>query len=190
MKRNLQNKKKIKGRKLNVPAKANAPVSITHPHHLKLALQQQRLKCKQLEGELTKMKSAIQKSGLVLQSEFSQDIQSIMTGNKEKLTPFMKLFWQQQQEAFTKSPNGIRYHPMIIRFCLSLAAKSASEDEELRNSKVLTLPSRRTLCDYRNVITPSVGFNPALVQELCQTARSLTGVQRFVVLAFDKTSAI
>ena len=131
------------------------------------------------------MKNAIQKSGLVLQSEFSQDIQSIMTGNKEKLTPFMKLFWQQQQEAFTKNPNGIRYHPMIIRFCLSLAAKSASVYEELRNSKVLTLPSR-TLRDYRNVITPSVGFNPALVQELRQTAKSLTRVQRFVVLAFDE----
>ena len=75
---------------------------------------------------------------------------------------------------------------MIIRFCLSLAAKSASAYEELRNSKVLTLPSRRTLRDYRNVITPSVGFNPALVQELCQTTKSLTGVQRFVVLAFDE----
>ena len=98
------------------------------------------------------MRNAIQNSGVVLQSEFSQDLQSIMTGNKEKLTPFMKLFWQQQQEAFTKSPNGVRYHLMIIRFCLSLAAKSASTYEELRNSKVLTLPSRRTLRDYRNVI--------------------------------------
>ncbi len=109
-----------------------------------------------------------------------------MTGNKEKLIPFMKLFWQQQQEAFSKSPNGIRYYPMIIRFCLSLVAKSASAYNELRNSKVLTLPSRRTLHDYRNVITPSVGFNPALIQELCQTTKSLTGVQRFIVLALDE----
>ena len=182
----LTKQKTIKSRKLNVAAKANAPVSTTHPHRLKLALQQQRLKCTQLEGELTKMRQAIQKSGVVLQSEFSQDVRYLMSGNKEKLTPFMKLFWQQQQEAFTKSPNAIRYHPMIIRFCLSLAAKSASAYEELRNSKVLTLPSRRTLRDYRNVIAPSIGFNPALVQELCQTTKSLTGIQRFVVLAFDE----
>ena len=44
----------------------------------------------------------------------------------------------------------------------------------------------RTLRDYRNVITPSVGFNPAVIQELCQITKSLSGVQRFVVLAFDE----
>ena len=178
--------KTIKNRKLNVPAKANAPVCTTHPNRLKLALQQQRLKCAKLEGELSKMRQAIHNSGVALHPEFFQDVRSIMSGNKEKLTPFMKLFWQQQQEAFTKSPNGIRYHPMIIRLCLSLAAKSASVYEELRNSKVLTLPSMRTLRDYRNVITPSVGFNPAVIQELCQITKSLSGVQRFVVLAFDE----
>ena len=37
-----------------------------------------------------------------------------------------------------------RHHPMIIRFCLSLASKSASPYDELRPSNVLTLPSRRT----------------------------------------------
>ena len=80
----LAKQKTIKSRNLNVAAKPNAPVSTTHPHRLKLALQQQRLKCAQLEGELTKMRNAIQNSGVVLQSEFSQDVQSIMTGNKEK----------------------------------------------------------------------------------------------------------
>ena len=178
--------KAIKTRKLNIPAKPNAPISATHPHRLKLALQQQRLKCAQLEEELTKMRNAISSSGVALDSEFAQDVKSIMTGNEKRLTPFMKLFWQQQQEAFTKSPNGVRYHPMIIRFCLSLAVKSASAYDELRNSKVLTVPSRRTLRDYRNAITPSVGFNPTIIQELCQTTKSLTGVERFVVLAFDE----
>ncbi len=62
--------KTIKSRKLNIPAKANAPVSTTHLHRLKLALQQQRLKCTQLEGELTKMRNAIQNSGVVLHQKF------------------------------------------------------------------------------------------------------------------------
>ena len=75
---------------------------------------------------------------------------------------------------------------MIIRFCLSLAAKSASAYDELRDSKVLTLPSRRTLRDYRNAITPSIGFNPAVIHELCETTKALVGVQRFVALAFDE----
>ncbi len=75
---------------------------------------------------------------------------------------------------------------MIIRFCLSFAAKSASAFEELRNSGVLRLPSRRTLRDYRNAIKPKVGFNPAVVEELSKTTSHLEGAQRCVVLAFDE----
>ena len=44
----------------------------------------------------------------------------------------MSLFWQQQKKLFSSSRTGVWYHPMIIRFCLSLAAKSASCYEELR----------------------------------------------------------
>ena len=52
------------------------------------------------------------------------------------------------------SATGIQYHPMIIRFCLSLATKSPSCYEELRNSKGLVLPSQWRLRDYRNAIQP------------------------------------
>ena len=79
----------------------------------------------------------------------------------------MKLFWEQQKQ-FTKkkSATSNRYHPMIIRFCLSLASKSASAYDELRSSNVLTLPSCRTLRDYNNAIKPHAGFNPAVIQDL------------------------
>ena len=63
------------------------------------------------------------------------------------VSPFMKLFWEQQREVIGKG-TGVRYQPMIIRFCLSLAAKSASAYDELRSCNVLTLPTRRTLRDY------------------------------------------
>ena len=49
------------------------------------------------------------------------------------VSPFMKLFWEQQREVIVKG-TGVRYHPMIIRFCVSLAAKSASAYDELRSS--------------------------------------------------------
>ena len=39
-------------------------------------------------------------------------------------------------EVILSSPTGTRYHPMIIRYCLSLAAKSSSY-EELHKSKIL-----------------------------------------------------
>ena len=43
----------------------------------------------------------------------------------------MNLFWQQQQKLFASNSTGVRYHPMIIRYCLSLVAKSPSLYEEI-----------------------------------------------------------
>ena len=64
------------------------------------------------------------------------------------VTPFMKLFWEQQKLYAKRNPRAIRYHPMIIRFCSFRAAKSGSAYDELQSSGILTLPSRRTLRDY------------------------------------------
>eukprot|EP00112_Aurelia_sp_Birch-Aquarium-sp1_P011129 Seg2347.5 transcript_id=Seg2347.5/GoldUCD/mRNA.D3Y31 product="hypothetical protein" protein_id=Seg2347.5/GoldUCD/D3Y31 len=89
--RKVTKAKTVKYKKLNIPAKANAPVSATHPQRLKLTLQQQRLKCVQLEQELGKMRNEIQNSGVVLGAEFTEDIRMIMNDNGAKLTPFMKL---------------------------------------------------------------------------------------------------
>ena len=175
-----------KSRNINVPAKLNAPLSQTHPNRLKLTIQQQRMKCSQLEEEINKMRKEIATSGVKLNSELSKDVYSIMSNFEGELSPFMKLFWEQQKQFFSGNPKAIRYHPMIIRFCLSLAAKSASAYDELRNSGVLLLPSRRTLRDYRNVIKPTVGFNPAVIKELCKLTQSLNGVQRYITLAFDE----
>ena len=74
---------------------------------------------------------------------------------------------------------------MIIRFCISLTAKSASTDDELRDSN-LALPSRKTLRDYRNAIKPNVGFNPPVIAELNRLTSTHKGIERFVCLAFDK----
>ena len=68
---------------------------------------------------------------------------------------------------------------MIIRFCLSLASKSASCYDELRNSSVLILPSRRTLRNYKNAIRPHAGFNYEIINELLKTATALKGYQHY-----------
>lgn len=75
---------------------------------------------------------------------------------------------------------------MIIRFCLSLAAKSPSCYEELHNSKVLVLPSQRHLKDYRNAIRPQRGFNKEILEELKSLTESYFDVQRYVALLFDE----
>ena len=139
---------KAKERRLSKPANVKAPVSETDPERIKLTLQEQRLKCAELERELNEMRAAIVKTNIEVDHELSNDFTKILNEADDKITPFMSLFWQQQKKLFSSSRTGVRYHPMIIRFCLSLAAKSPSCYEELRNSKVLVLPSQRRLKDY------------------------------------------
>ena len=72
----------------------------------------------------------------------------------------MKLFWEEQQKYLrTTIKSQIRYHPAIIKYCLSIAAKSSAAYEQLKldekdGSGILLLPSQRTLRKYRNYITP------------------------------------
>lgn len=98
----------------------------------------------------------------------------------------MSLFWQEQKKLLSSSKTGVRYHPMLIRYCLSLAAKSPSCYEELRNSNILILPSQRTLRDYKNFIRPKRGFQDHVVEELQKLTNSYFDVQRYVVLLFDE----
>ena len=156
----------LKTNKINTHAHRKAPLTKTHPNRVRLALQEERLQNSQLKKKVKQMQQEIMSVGVKLDDQLSSDIHQIVTENVDNASPFMKLFWEQQKESLTKSATGMRFHPMIIRFCLSIASKSASAYDELRNSKVLTLPSRRTLRDYKNAIRPSVGFNAEVVQEL------------------------
>ena len=121
--------------------------SKTDPARLKLTLQGQRLRCAQLERELNEMRAELQSTNIEVDHELSNDLTKILgsAADTSKMTRFMKLFWELQQKLFSSSQKGVRYHHMIIRFCLSLAAKSPSCYEELRNSGVLVLPSQRRL---------------------------------------------
>ena len=51
---------------------------------------------------------------------------------------------------------------------------------------MLTLPSLRTLRDYKNAIRLTTEFNMKVIEELCKTTETLQSFQRFVVLSFDE----
>jgi len=98
----------------------------------------------------------------------------------------MNLFWQQQMKLFSSTKTGVRYHPMLIRYCLSLAAKSPSCYEESRNSNILVLPSQRTLRDYKSFVQPKREFQDHVLEELQSLTNMYFDVQRYVVLLFDE----
>ena len=100
--------RKRKCKKVISPTKVKAPVSQTRPQKLKLALQKQRLQCKYLKKEIAIMKVKIANNSLKVDEELEKDIANILQGNIKKHSPFVKLFWEQQQEAWQTDEKGIR----------------------------------------------------------------------------------
>ena len=83
----------------------------------------------------------------------SDEFISVLDREDVKMTPFMKLFWQEQKKMLSVSTMGVRYHPTMIRFFLSIHNKSSSAYKEFRdalgrkNGVVLTLPCDKSLRD-------------------------------------------
>ena len=108
----------------------------------------------------------------------------------------MKLFWEEQQKYISStSPTCIRYHPIITKFCLNLAAKSSSSYKDLTydlwydsttGTGILVLPSLRTLRDYKNYIRPTRGFNPEVINDLAKNTVSYSKIERYVTILFDE----
>ena len=98
----------------------------------------------------------------------------------------MELFWKQQKKLLASPKFGRRYHPHLIRFCLSVHAKSPSAYRELASSGVLVLPSEKVLQDYWNFFKPRPGFRKENINKLSEVTTSLTGCQCYVVLSFDE----
>ena len=131
-------KKKRVVKTINTPIHPNTPLSCANPRRVIISLQNERQKNRQLQ-------EYIQRSSVTVDVEMEADINSIFQSNYHSLSPFVKMFWEEQKKGFQVNPSGRRYHPMIIRFALSIATKSPAAYDEIRNSGVLTLPSRRTL---------------------------------------------
>ena len=135
------------------------------------------------------MKQEVEKKHVALDKEISENILKIIAENLDQATPYMKLFWDQQQKFFSSKNKSLCYHPVIIRFSLSLAAMPALAYDELRNSKCLILPSMTTLRKYKNMISPKAGFDKKVIDQLIKKARHLKENQRCMSFIMNKIKA-
>ena len=72
---------------------------------------------------------------------------------------FRRLFWEEQLKAASqKDPRQMRWHPLIIRWCLNLKLMSSASYHALRSACFVRLPSERTLRDYTHVFKSKSGF--------------------------------
>ena len=89
---------------------------------------------KVLLTKITQLQLELEKASMPISEDLHSDFRKIFSENldKQNVPPFMKLIWQEQQKYLNSSKTGIRYHPMVIRYCLNFAAKSPSVYEEIR----------------------------------------------------------
>ena len=177
---------------LTIPAKLNAPISQTSTERVKLTLQEYRAENRALKAQIEEIRQELETSAVPVSQDLSKDLTDIMSGiDQEKIPPFMRLFWEEQQNYLSSSKTGIRYHPMVIKFFLGLAAKSASAYDEIRYDEkkqtgILILPSRRTLRSYKNYIRPKQGFNKEIITELCEKVKDFSEAEKNIVILMDE----
>ena len=169
-----------------VPLKDKAPLSRSCKERLVATVQKQRIVCKGLESRLSQLEKEISKNSIFVDETLEKDILTILADAGDEVTPHMRVFWEQQRKLLASPKFGRRYHPHIIRFCLSIHAKSPAAYREIRDSGILILPSEKTLRDYRNFFTPKAGFHPENIERLRSQTSQYFDIQRYVVIAFDE----
>lgn len=95
--------------------------------------QQQRLMSKRMKRLTLKIAEKTELSGITVNQETHQDVLSLLKSKEvssyfEKLPEdsFRQLFWKQQLEAATqKNARCMKWHPLMIRWCLSLRHRLA-----------------------------------------------------------------
>ena len=81
-----------------------------------MTLQHYRIENKALKSKMDELQLEVERSSMKVSAELSEDLVSIVSKTDQcTMSPFMKLFWEEQQKYLKSSSKGIRYHPRIIR---------------------------------------------------------------------------
>ena len=132
------------------------------------------------------MQAQIENDSIAVSETLEKDVLTIMGEQNLETTPHMKFFWEQQVRLRQANKFGRRFHPQVIRFALSIHAKSASAYRELRDSGALILPSERVLRDYKNYFKPGAGITKGNVEELKEKTSNFSGIQKYVAVIMDE----
>ena len=131
-----------------------------------------------------KLAQAIEQRGLIMDETTHHDLQHIVNENTSSIAEafpensFQWLFWEQQQQSLQlKGARSMRWHPLIIKWCLYLRHLSGKAYDTLRSSGYIRLPSQRTLRDYTHYVSVATGFSSAVDQQL-MCAADVESVQK------------
>jgi len=113
-----------------------------------------------------KLKAVTDKTGVLLDEADHNDFKELLIKQSGDIMKnyhkdsFEYLFWEQQLKAARcNDARQMRWHPVIIKWCLYLRNKSSGMYEALRESGCIALPSQRTLRDYTHCFDSKIGFS-------------------------------
>lgn len=79
---------------------------------------------------------------------------------------FFEILLTDQAKALNVPSRQMRWHPLVIKWCLRLFSKSHSAYEDLRESGFLKLPSGRLLSDYKKFASPKSDCQTSTLQAM------------------------
>ena len=152
----------------------STPEKIDRLHQMQ---RQKKAMAKKISRLKDKIANAVAKADTVsLDEEMSADLCQVMIDeqaavDKLPVDSFQRIFWKQQKESMEKHKNGMRWHPLMIRWCLYLRHMSSKAYETLRDSGCIHLPSQRTLRDYSHCVKSGAGFTADVDDQLIRAAK-------------------
>ena len=102
MKFKIAESKQIKRKKKNLATTANlnAPITMTSPERLLLTIREYRNENRHLQDEILILKKALDNASVPVNEKLHADLQDIFKNCSRNLSPFMKLFWEEQKKFF------------------------------------------------------------------------------------------
>ena len=142
-----------------------------------------------------RVKTLLEKESVPVTDEQHQLLASIVENKASEINNMwaedscQRILWEQQaKRSQLKDARGMRWHPTIIRWCISLFAKSPAAYRQLSGSGFLSLPHPKTLQSYINFTKPSSGLNKDVIELLAGELKisDMEEWQRNVCLVWDE----
>lgn len=150
---------------------------------------------KQVKYWKEKLSEVMKMRSVSMDDSISNDLHTIMTKENDSILQnfpegsFGRVFWKQQLEAASKKDKrGMRWDPLMVKWCIYLRHKSSGAYEHLRDSGCIALPSQRTLRDYTYYVKATVGFSTEVDEQLGCAAKldSCESFQKCVIMLMDE----
>ena len=152
-------------------SKVNKRYLSTEEFHSKLEMAQRKKiesvrKLNYLSVEVSKI---LNTGGIQVSKDRDLELKEIIenSGNPFNEETPMGLLWQQQKQLAKGKSKGMRWHPLMIPWCLSIYHTSPAAFKHIpsKRNKFLVLPHVITLRKYINYTTPSSGFTKDIIQK-------------------------